>query len=104
MAIWAALTAFRLPMTAMFICEGALRFGHVRWVADSGTADKAVRASANCCGCKPFESLRLKHDKVRNEFEAHCLVQHQVPRLSRWHRVAAPSARPCRPGWRDRVP
>ena len=26
-------------------------------------------------------SLRLKHHKVRNEFEAHCLVQHQVPRL-----------------------
>ena len=30
---------------------------------------------------KPFEMLRLKHDKVRNEFEVHCLVQHQVPRL-----------------------
>jgi hypothetical protein len=41
-------------------------------VADSGSADKVV---------KPFESLRLDHDKVRNEFEAYCLVQYQVPRL-----------------------
>jgi hypothetical protein len=30
---------------------------------------------------KPFQSLRLQHDKVRNEFDAYCLVQHQVPRL-----------------------
>ena len=60
----------------------ALRFGHVRSAADSGSADKAVRAFANFSLLSNRSKwLRLKHDKVRNEFDAHSLVQHQVPRL-----------------------
>jgi hypothetical protein len=59
-----------------------LRFGHVPLVADSGSADKAVRAFANFSLLSNRSKwLRLKHDKVRNEFDAHSLVQHQVPRL-----------------------
>lgn len=45
------------------------------------SADKALRASQIFMVVKPFQSLRLQHDKVRNEFDAYCLVQHQVPRL-----------------------
>ena len=44
------------------------------------SAEKAVTVSA-IWDVKPFESLRLDHDKVRNEFESYCLVQYQVPGL-----------------------
>jgi hypothetical protein len=30
---------------------------------------------------KPFELIQRKHNTIRNEFDTHCLVQHQVPRL-----------------------
>jgi hypothetical protein len=73
----------RPQLTSGFVslCEIGARLGHVRLGAGAKSADKALRASQIFMVVKPFQSLRLQHDKVRNEFGAYCLVQHQVPRL-----------------------
>ena len=73
----------RPQFTSGFVsfCEIGARLGHVRLGAGAKSADKALRASQIFVVVKPFELLRLDHDKVRNEFDAYCLVQHQVPRL-----------------------
>ena len=42
-------------------------------------ADKAVRVFAYFCGLSNhLKSLWLRHDKVRNEFDAHCLATHSA--------------------------